>query len=182
LGDDGSLLATVAGKGETGEVTLAFDLGGAELDEAIKAHGAMPLPPYIEAKRHTEERDKTDYQTVYAAVDGAVAAPTAGLHFTQALLQKLSDLGVSVERVTLHVGAGTFLPMKADDTDDHVMHAEWGEITQATAERIVAAKAKGGRIVAVGTTSLRLLESAARPMGELQPFLGDTDIFITPGF
>src|SRR6185312_2563235 len=104
LGDDGSLLATVAGKGETGEVTLAFDLGGAGLDEAIKAHGAMPLPPYIEAKRHTEERDKTDYQTVYAAVDGAVAAPTAGLHFTQALLQKLSDLGVSIERVTLHVG------------------------------------------------------------------------------
>ena len=131
LGDDGSLLATVAGKGDTGEITLEFDLGGAVLDEAIKAHGAMPLPPYIEAKRHTEERDRTDYQTVYAAVDGAVAAPTAGLHFTEGLLQKLSDKGVAIERVTLHVGAGTFLPMKADDTDDHVMHAEWGELTEA---------------------------------------------------
>jgi S-adenosylmethionine:tRNA ribosyltransferase-isomerase len=148
LGDDGSLLAAVAGKGETGEVTLEFDLGGAELDEAIKAHGAMPLPPYIEAKRRTEERDKTDYQTVYAAVDGAVAAPTAGLHFTQGLLQKLSDLGVAIERVTLHVGAGTFLPMKADDTDDHVMHAEWGELTEASVHRLREAKAKGGRIIA----------------------------------
>ena len=182
LGDDGSLLATVAGKGGTGEVTLEFDLGGAELDEAIKAHGAMPLPPYIEAKRGTEERDKTDYQTVYAAVDGAVAAPTAGLHFTQALLQKLSDLGVSIERVTLHVGAGTFLPMKADDTDDHVMHAEWGELTEASVHRLRGARAQGGRIVAVGTTSMRLLETAARTTGELQPFIGETDIFITPGF
>ena len=182
LGDDGSLLAAVAGKGETGEVTLEFDLGGAELDEAIKAHGAMPLPPYIEAKRRTEERDKTDYQTVYAAVDGAVAAPTAGLHFTQGLLQKLSDLGVAIERVTLHVGAGTFLPMKADDTDDHVMHAEWGELTEASVHRLLEAKAKGGRIIAVGTTSMRLLETAARATGELQPFIGETDIFITPGF
>jgi len=176
------LKAIVSGKGEGGEVTLTFDLGGAELDEAIKANGAMPLPPYIGGKRELEDRDAVDYQTVYAAVDGAVAAPTAGLHFTEKLLQDLTLKGVSVERVTLHVGAGTFLPMKADDTDDHVMHAEWGEITQATAERIAAAKANGGRIVAVGTTSLRLLESAARLMGELQPFLGDTDIFITPGF
>ena len=182
LGDDGSLLATVAGKGETGEVTLEFDLGGAELDEAIKAHGAMPLPPYIEAKRHVEDRDRTDYQTVYAAVDGAVAAPTAGLHFTQGLLQKLSDMGIGIERVTLHVGAGTFLPMKADDTDDHVMHAEWGELTEAVVHRLEAAKAKGGRIVAVGTTSLRLLETAARATGTLRPFIGETDIFITPGF
>src|SRR3569833_2719974 len=122
LGDDGSLLATVAGKGDTGEVTLEFDLGGAELDEAIKAHGAMPLPPYVEAKRGSEERDKTDYQTVYAAVDGAVATPTAGLHFTEGLLQKLSDKGVGNERVTLHDKAGTFLPMKADDTDHHGGH------------------------------------------------------------
>ncbi|MEO8882570.1 MAG: tRNA preQ1(34) S-adenosylmethionine ribosyltransferase-isomerase QueA, partial [Devosia sp.] len=174
--------ATVSGKGEAGEVTLTFDLGSAELDEAIKANGAMPLPPYIGGKRDLEDRDAVDYQTVYAAVDGAVAAPTAGLHFTERLLQDLALKGVSVERVTLHVGAGTFLPMKADDTDGHVMHAEWGEITQATAERIAAAKAKGGRVVAVGTTSLRLLESAARETGELQPFLGDTDIFIAPGF
>ncbi|OEO29319.1 tRNA preQ1(34) S-adenosylmethionine ribosyltransferase-isomerase QueA [Devosia insulae DS-56] len=182
LGDNGSILATVAGKGDTGEITLAFDLGGAELDEAIKAHGAMPLPPYIEAKRHTEERDKSDYQTVYAARDGAVAAPTAGLHFTESLLQQLADLGVSVERVTLHVGAGTFLPVKVDDTDDHVMHAEWGDIPAAVVERILAARAKGGRVIAVGTTSLRLLETAARATGTLQPFVGDTDIFITPGY
>jgi len=182
LGDDGSLLATVAGKGETGEVTLEFDLGGAALDEAIKSHGAMPLPPYIEAKRGSEERDKTDYQTVYATVDGAVAAPTAGLHFTEGLLQKLLDKGVGIERVTLHVGAGTFLPMKVDDTRDHVMHAEWGELTEAVVHRLAAAKAKGGRVVAVGTTSLRLLETAARATGQLRPFIGETDIFITPGF
>ena len=185
LGNGGAadaLLARVSGRGESGEVTLAFDLGGAELDEAIKAHGAMPLPPYIEAKRHTEERDKTDYQTVYAARDGAVAAPTAGLHFTESLLQQLADLGVSVERVTLHVGAGTFLPVKVDDTDDHVMHAEWGDIPAAVVERILAARAKGGRVIAVGTTSLRLLETAARATGTLQPFVGDTDIFITPGY
>ena len=124
-------------------MTLEFDLGGAELDEAIRRHGAMPLPPYIEAKRDAEERDKTDYQTVYAARDGAVAAPTAGLHFTETLLQKLSDKGVGIERVTLHVGAGTFLPMKADDTDDHVMHAEWGEIDQATVERINGRQGQG---------------------------------------
>jgi S-adenosylmethionine:tRNA ribosyltransferase-isomerase len=142
----------------------------------------MPLPPYIEAKRGSEERDKTDYQTVYATVDGAVAAPTAGLHFTEKLLQHLSDKGVVIERITLHVGAGTFLPMKVDDTDDHVMHAEWGELTDAVAHRLAAAKAKGGRIVAVGTTSLRLLETAARATGTIQPFTGETDIFITPGY
>ncbi|MDB5529256.1 MAG: queA [Devosia sp.] len=181
-GDGTALTARVAGKGETGEVTLEFDLGGAALDEAIKSHGAMPLPPYIGAKRAIEDRDKTDYQTVYAAHDGAVAAPTAGLHFTEELLQKLADHGVTIERVTLHVGAGTFLPMKAEDTDDHVMHAEWGEIDQATVERILAAKAAGGRIVAVGTTSLRLLESASVRTGALKPFSGDTSIFITPGF
>lgn len=181
-GQADALTARVAGKGETGEVTLEFDLGGVQLDEAIKSHGAMPLPPYIGAKRGIEERDKTDYQTVYATEDGAVAAPTAGLHFTETLLQRLMDRGVTIERVTLHVGAGTFLPMKAEDTDDHVMHAEWGEIDQATVERILAKKALGGRIVAVGTTSLRLLETAARATGTLKPFSGDTDIFITPGF
>jgi S-adenosylmethionine:tRNA ribosyltransferase-isomerase len=176
------LRARVAGRGETGEVTLEFALGGAQLDEAIKSHGAMPLPPYIGAKRGVEERDKVDYQTVYAAEDGAVAAPTAGLHFTEKLLQQLSERGVTLERVTLHVGAGTFLPMKVDDTDDHVMHAEWGEIDQATTERINRKRAEGGRVIAVGTTSLRLLETASRATGTLQPFMGDTDIFITPGF
>jgi S-adenosylmethionine:tRNA ribosyltransferase-isomerase len=181
-GQADALVARVAGKGETGEVTLEFELGGAQLDEAIKSHGAMPLPPYIGAKRDVEARDLVDYQTVYAAEDGAVAAPTAGLHFTESLLQQLSDKGVTIERVTLHVGAGTFLPMKVDDTDDHVMHAEWGEIDQATVERIHARKALGGRVVAVGTTSLRLLETASRKTGTLQPFSGDTDIFITPGF
>ena len=176
------LNAEVAGRGEAGEVKLKFELSGARLDEAIKASGAMPLPPYIEGKRETEARDEIDYQTVYATVEGAVAAPTAGLHFTEKLLQELALKGVSVERLTLHVGAGTFLPVKAEDTAEHKMHAEWGEITQAVAERISAAKAKGGRVVAVGTTSMRLLESAARATGELQPFMGETDIFITPGF
>ncbi len=182
LGQGGALTATLTGKGDTGEVTLEFDLGGAELDEAIKALGAMPLPPYIEARREVEERDRIDYQTVYATVDGAVAAPTAGLHFTEKLLQDLSDRGVGLERVTLHVGAGTFLPVKAEDTSGHVMHAEWGEITEAVVHRLDDAKARGGRIVAVGTTSLRLLESAARASGALAPFSGETDIFITPGF
>lgn len=181
-GQADALKARVAGKGDTGEVTLEFELGGAQLDEAIKSHGAMPLPPYIGAKRAVEERDKVDYQTVYAAEDGAVAAPTAGLHFTEKLLQQLSDRGVTMERVTLHVGAGTFLPMKVDDTEDHVMHSEWGEIDQATVERINAKRALGGRVIAVGTTSLRLLETASRATGKLQPFMGDTDIFITPGF
>lgn len=181
-GQADALKARVAGKGDTGEVTLEFELGGAQLDEAIKSHGAMPLPPYIGAKRAVEERDKVDYQTVYAAEDGAVAAPTAGLHFTEKLLQQLSDRGVTMERVTLHVGAGTFLPMKVDDTDDHVMHSEWGDIDQATVERISAKRAAGGRVIAVGTTSLRLLETASRATGTLQPFIGDTDIFITPGF
>lgn len=181
-GQADALKARVAGKGDTGEVTLEFELSGAALDEAIKSHGAMPLPPYIGAKRGVEERDKVDYQTVYAAEDGAVAAPTAGLHFTERLLQQLTERGVSMERVTLHVGAGTFLPMKAEDTDDHVMHSEWGEIDQATVERINAKRAAGGRVIAVGTTSLRLLETASRATGTLQPFMGDTDIFITPGF
>ena len=181
LGDDGSIIATVAEKGDAGEVTLRFELSGAELDEIIKAHGAMPLPPYIGLKRGLEERDKSDYQTVYAQKDGAVAAPTAGLHFTPELLDELTALGVTIERVTLHVGAGTFLPVKADDTADHKMHAEWGELPADVVDRILARKAKGGRLVAVGTTSLRLLETASRD-GELKPFVGDTDIFITPGY
>ncbi|RUT32846.1 tRNA preQ1(34) S-adenosylmethionine ribosyltransferase-isomerase QueA [Arsenicitalea aurantiaca] len=181
-GEGPKLGATLAGKGDTGEVTIEFDLGGAELDEAIKAHGAMPLPPYIGSKRKPEARDAVDYQTVYAAVDGAVAAPTAGLHFTETLLQALSDRSVGLERVTLHVGAGTFLPVKVEDTAEHRMHAEWGEITEATVHRLNARIAAGGRIIAVGTTSLRLLETAARATGRLAPFSGETDIFITPGF
>ncbi|HWJ86767.1 MAG TPA: tRNA preQ1(34) S-adenosylmethionine ribosyltransferase-isomerase QueA [Pelagibacterium sp.] len=167
---------------EAGQATLAFDFSDAFLDEAIKARGAMPLPPYIGSKRDLEERDKTDYQTVYARHDGAVAAPTAGLHFTPELIETLENKGVLIERVTLHVGAGTFLPMKAGDTEDHVMHAEWGTVSAQTVEHIKAAKAAGGRVIAVGTTSLRLLESAARRTGELEPFEGETDIFITPGF
>lgn len=176
-----TLQARVASVAEGGEVQLTFDVSGPYLDEAIKAHGAMPLPPYISAKRPFEERDKQDYQTVYADQEGAVAAPTAGLHFTEALLQRLRDKGVSIEMVTLHVGAGTFLPVKVEDTTDHKMHSEWGVVSAATVDRLLAAKAKGGRIVAVGTTSLRLLESAARATGELAPFSGETDIFITPG-
>jgi len=177
-----SLEATVAGIEDGGQVILKFDLSGAFLDEAIKSHGAMPLPPYIGAKRALEERDLKDYQTVYAQYDGAVAAPTAGLHFTDDLLKRLENKGISTERVTLHVGAGTFLPVKAEDTSDHKMHAEWGEVSAKTIKRLKAAKAAGGRIVAVGTTSLRLLESACRKTGDLQPFSGDTDIFITPGY
>jgi S-adenosylmethionine:tRNA ribosyltransferase-isomerase len=177
-----ALSAEVENVGEGGEVVLAFALSGPYLDEAIKAHGAMPLPPYIGLRRPLEARDLVDYQTVYAREDGAVAAPTAGLHFTENLLQRLRERGIGLETVTLHVGAGTLLPVKADDTDDHRMHAEWGVVTPEVVARLVAAKRAGGRIVAVGTTSLRLLESAARATGSLQPFSGDTDIFITPGF
>ena len=173
----GSLDATVETKGEAGEVTLAFDVHGPALDEAIAAVGEMPLPPYIAGKRGTDEQDKADYQTVYAEKEGAVAAPTAGLHFTADLMKRLQDAGISYEFVTLHVGAGTFLPVKAEDTNDHRMHAEWGEVTAATVERLKAARARGGRIVAVGTTSLRLLESSG-----LEPFSGTTEIFITPGY
>lgn len=173
----GSLEATVEEKGEAGEITLAFDFSGPVLDEAIAAVGEMPLPPYIAGKRGTDERDKADYQTMFAEKEGAVAAPTAGLHFTPEVMNRLQDKGISQEFVTLHVGAGTFLPVKAEDTADHRMHAEWGEVTAATCERLKAARAKGGRIVAVGTTSLRLLESSG-----LEPFSGTTEIFITPGY
>jgi S-adenosylmethionine:tRNA ribosyltransferase-isomerase len=177
----GALDATVNARGDAGEVELAFDLAGPDLDAAIAAVGQMPLPPYIAAKRGVEEVDRRDYQTVFAAVDGAVAAPTAGLHFTPELMAALEARGVSRHFVTLHVGAGTFLPVKADDTADHKMHFETGEISAHTATALNEARARGGRIVAVGTTSLRLLETAARG-GELQPFTGATDIFITPGY
>ncbi len=176
------LEASIIQTADGGQVALQFDLSGPFLDEAIKAHGAMPLPPYIGSKRALEPRDAQDYQTMFAQHDGAVAAPTAGLHFTPELLEKLQAKGVKIERVTLHVGAGTFLPVKVDDTKDHKMHAEWGEISQASVDRIQAAKQSGGRLVAVGTTSLRILESACLATGTLQPFSGDTDIFITPGY
>jgi S-adenosylmethionine:tRNA ribosyltransferase-isomerase len=177
----GALDASVAERGEEGEVTLAFDLAGAELDAAIAAIGRMPLPPYIAGRREPEEADRRDYQTVYAAHDGAVAAPTAGLHFTPELMAALDARGISRHFVTLHVGAGTFLPVKAEDTSGHKMHPEWGEVPPATAEALNAARAAGGRIVAVGTTSLRLIESAAAS-GAIAPFRGATDIFVTPGY
>lgn len=178
----GSLLAEVIEKGDAGEVTLAFDLSGPVLDDALHTVGHIPLPPYIASKRAEDARDRIDYQTVYAREEGAVAAPTAGLHFTPELLRAVEAAGAQTAFVTLHVGAGTFLPVKADDTDDHKMHAEIGTIDAATAARLNAAKAAGGRIVAVGTTSLRLLESAARADGIIEPWSGPTDIFITPGY
>jgi S-adenosylmethionine:tRNA ribosyltransferase-isomerase len=178
----GSLDATVKAKGEGGEVTLAFDLSGPDLDAAIAERGAMPLPPYIAAKRAEDEKDRADYQTVYAEEDGSVAAPTAGLHFTPELLARLEAMGVATVRVTLHVGAGTFLPVKTEDVAEHRMHAEWGEVDAAVAERLNAVRAAGGRIVCVGTTSLRLLETATGEDGVVRPFAGETDIFITPGY
>jgi S-adenosylmethionine:tRNA ribosyltransferase-isomerase len=177
----GVLDASVAARGDDGEVELAFDLAGADLDAAIAAAGAMPLPPYIAARRPADETDRRDYQTIFAAREGAVAAPTAGLHFTRELIADLEARGVSCHFVTLHVGAGTFLPVKAEDTAQHKMHAEWGEVSAETAAALNAARAAGGRIVAVGTTSLRLIETAAAS-GSIRPFSGMTDIFITPGY
>jgi len=178
----GNLDATVVEKHDAGEVLLAFDVSGPFLDEALHAVGHMPLPPYIAAKRPEDARDQADYQTVYAREEGAVAAPTAGLHFTPELLTALDARGIERRFVTLHVGAGTFLPVKADDTADHKMHAETGHVSAETAAAINAAHARGNRIVAVGTTSLRLLESAARDDGSLEAWSGATDIFITPGY
>ena len=178
----GALDAAVAAKNDGGEVELAFDLTGPVLDEAIRNLGIMPLPPYIAAKRPEDDRDRTDYQTVYAREDGSVAAPTAGLHFTPALLMRLAERGVGSAFVTLHVGAGTFLPVKTEVIEDHRMHAETGVVTAQTADALNAARARGGRIVAVGTTSLRLLESATGEDGVIRPFAGDTDIFIRPGY
>jgi S-adenosylmethionine:tRNA ribosyltransferase-isomerase len=177
----GALDATVATAPEDGEVELSFDLAGPELDAAIASVGAMPLPPYIAGRRAPDDGDRRDYQTVYAAHDGAVAAPTAGLHFTPELLAALIGRGIECRYVTLHVGAGTFLPVKAEDTAGHKMHAERGEIAPETAAALSAAKRGGRRIVAVGTTSLRLIETAARS-GTIEPFHGATDIFITPGY
>ena len=164
-----------------GSWTLAFQ-GDEPVEVLLERAGRMPLPPYIAGKRATDEADRRDYQTMFAVKDGAVAAPTAALHFTDGLMAALSAAGVAHETLTLHVGAGTFLPVKAEDTQDHAMHAEWGRIEAATADRLNAARASGGRVIAVGTTSLRLLESAAGDDGVIRPFEGDTAIFITPGY
>ena len=178
----GNLDATVEAKGEAGEITLSFAFHGPVLDQAIADLGAPPLPPYIASRRAPDEKDVGDYQTMFAKHEGAVAAPTAGLHFTPALEAALQSRGIGVQRLTLHVGAGTFLPVKADDTNDHKMHAEWGSVSVETARTLNEARAKGGRIVAVGSTAMRLLESAAAEDGTIQPFTGETAIFITPGY
>jgi S-adenosylmethionine:tRNA ribosyltransferase-isomerase len=182
FGACGALVATVKAKGEDGVLTLAFDLSGPDLDSAIAAAGAMPLPPYIASRRAPDDDDMRDYQTFYAREAGAVAAPTAGLHFTPELFEQLIERGLSCMRVTLHVGAGTFLPMKADDTNDHVMHSEWRSISEGVAAEINQAKAEGRRVIAIGTTALRTLESAADESGQVHPVSGPTDIFITPGY
>ena len=178
----GNLRAEVIAKHSGGEILLRFTLSGNALDQAVAATGAMPLPPYIAARRHTDDRDARDYQTMFAARDGAVAAPTAGLHFTPDLIEQLALASVRRTTVTLHVGAGTFLPVKADNTRDHVMHAEWGEVSERAAADINAVRAGGGRVACVGTTSLRLVEAAADADGRMRPFKGDTSIFITPGY
>ncbi len=166
---------------EDGQGVLRFNLRGDDFDTALARAGAMPLPPYIAARRAADERDKTDYQTVFARHSGAVAAPTASLHFDDALLADLRDKGIEFTRVTLHVGAGTFLPVKVDDVTTHKMHAEWGRVSATAAAEIAATRAAGGRIIPVGTTALRLIETAARG-GEIAAWEGDTDIFIYPGF
>lgn len=176
------LSAEVEAKHDDGQVILAFDRQGPELMSALDAHGAMPLPPYIKRSGLADARDRIDYQTVFAARPGAIAAPTAGLHFTPELLAAIDDNGIGRATVTLHVGAGTFLPVKADRIEDHVMHTEWGEIGEAAADAINAARAGGGRVVAVGTTSLRLLETAADGDGRVRPFAGETRLFVTPGY
>jgi S-adenosylmethionine:tRNA ribosyltransferase-isomerase len=177
-----ALDAEVEEKGEDGEFLLRFEFAGVALDEAIERLGAPPLPPYIASRRATNEKDGADYQTMFAAKPGAVAAPTAGLHFTPALVERVAARGVSLHRVTLHVGPGTFLPVKVEDTRDHAMHAEEGTIDEETAAALNAARGKGGRIACVGTTSARILESAADDEGRIRAFAGETSIFITPGY
>ncbi len=176
-----ALSARVVANG-AGETTFQFDRAGGTLDDALAVFGVVPLPPYIAQRRPADEQDAEDYQTIYADEAGAVAAPTAGLHFTTDLFARLAERGIEQQFVTLHVGAGTFLPVKADDTDDHVMHSEIGVVSAATAQALNAARARGGRIVSVGTTSLRLLESATDENGQIGPWSGATDIFITPGY
>lgn len=180
--DFGADVTAIAGpRDEDGGVTLDFE-GDEPVELLLERAGRMPLPPYIASKRPTDERDRSDYQTMFAREDGAVAAPTAALHFTPELMARLVAAGIGSETLTLHVGAGTFLPVKADDTDDHRMHAEWGRIDAATADRLNAVRASGGRLIAVGTTPLRLLESAADESGIIRPFADETRIFITPGY
>lgn len=176
----GDLSAVLEGISE-GQAYLRFNLSGADFDRALERAGAMPLPPYIAAKRPADDRDKTDYQTIWARNAGAVAAPTASLHFDQALLQALAARGVQFSHVTLHVGAGTFLPVKVEDVTTHKMHSEWGRVSAQAAAEIAATRAAGGRVIPVGTTALRLIESAARG-GQIEPWEGETDIFIYPGF
>jgi S-adenosylmethionine:tRNA ribosyltransferase-isomerase len=178
----GQLDATVEKKGEGGEVTLAFAFHGAVLDQALAERGTMPLPPYIAARRETDDRDRDDYQTMFALNEGAVAAPTAGLHFTPELVAALQARGIALHRVTLHVGAGTFLPVKAADTADHHMHGERGSVSPDTAAALNGVRRTGGRVVAVGSTCLRLLESASQEDGVIRPFAGETAMFITPGY
>jgi S-adenosylmethionine:tRNA ribosyltransferase-isomerase len=177
-----NLDAEVVSKGDEGDIVLRFALAGEALDRAIERIGQMPLPPYISSRRPADQRDLKDYQTLFAEKSGAVAAPTASLHFTPRLIAALAARGVIIQRVTLHVGAGTFLLVKSSDTSAHKMHAEWGEVTQASADALNRARAAGGRLVAVGTTSLRILESAAQSDGKLAAFAGETSIFITPGY
>jgi S-adenosylmethionine:tRNA ribosyltransferase-isomerase len=174
--------AQVSQKDEGGEITLSFSFHGPVLDQAIAERGDMPLPPYIASRRPPDEQDRADYQTLFAREEGSVAAPTAGLHFTERLLTRLKERGIGLHKLTLHVGAGTFLPVKTDDTSGHTMHAESGMVSAETAEALNAARTKGGRIVAVGSTALRLLESAAGEDGRLRAFSGETAIFITPGY
>jgi S-adenosylmethionine:tRNA ribosyltransferase-isomerase len=174
--------ATVEAKGQGGEVTFAFAFHGAALDQALAERGEMPLPPYIASRRSVDDSDRADYQTMFAREEGSVAAPTAGLHFTESLVAELQARGIGVERVTLHVGPGTFLPVKADDTADHRMQSEWGSVSAETAAALNATRRAGGRIVAVGSTSLRLVESAAAENGTVSEFSGETALFITPGY
>ncbi len=178
----GELDAQVSQKHEGGEITLSFSFHGPVLAQAIDERGMMPLPPYIASRRAPDEQDRIDYQTHFATAEGSVAAPTAGLHFTDQLLAQLKGRGISLHKVTLHVGAGTFLPVKADDTGGHAMHAEFGAVTAEVADALNAARAAGGRIVAVGSTALRLLESATGDDGKLAAFSGETAIFMTPGY
>ncbi|UWP97276.1 tRNA preQ1(34) S-adenosylmethionine ribosyltransferase-isomerase QueA [Aliiroseovarius crassostreae] len=175
------LSATLLNK-EDGQGVLAFNMSGADFDAALQEAGEMPLPPYIAAKRAADAQDAVDYQTVFAKKTGAVAAPTASLHFDEALLARVAEMGVGITEVTLHVGAGTFLPVKVDDVRDHKMHAEWGHVSENAAEEINATKAAGGRVIPVGTTALRLIESAATSQGQIAAWAGETDIFIMPGY
>ncbi|WP_034157388.1 tRNA preQ1(34) S-adenosylmethionine ribosyltransferase-isomerase QueA [Sphingomonas sp. ERG5] len=175
------VMATASDRAEDGSFALTF-AGDEPVEALLERAGRMPLPPYIAARRQADARDADDYQTMFAAEKGAVAAPTAALHFTPALTAALADAGIGQATLTLHVGAGTFLPVKVDDTAEHRMHAEWGRIDAATADRLNAVRAAGGRVIAVGTTSLRLIESASGEDGMIRPFEGDTAIFITPGY